>query len=976
MKNSTLLLSLLIISSALIAQENTSPTWRDFATKRNGGDLGINTVSDFSYAGYKYSNESIPSTSGWNTINVRDFGAIPGDSNFDDKGIQDAIDAAENSGSPTVILFESGRYRINEFGKDFRSIIISKNNVVLRGTGSGNGGTEIFSARPRLNGKRNVDDDDPYNDFALFIGPVIQKDARITGIQNEMKRGSFEVTVGSNSGLTVGQRIFIHHSDKNNLDDNGVSYPSTPTTDEWTNLNTNGIEVREAHVIKKIEGNKITFENPIYLNIPSDPAKNQLRVGDGVENVGLEDIRFTGNWPSYDENFIHHKPMDDTHDQGWRGVLFERVFNCWIRDCEFKDWNEAGQIKNSTAITIERVKLTGKRAHHTFFSTRGTNNLFKDMVDEKNDHHGLGFQSASCGNVILNHKLNPDQRTDLHGKNPYANLFDNVEGGILRDNGGAHRNHPNAGPYNTFWNFEHNDVSENNFEYNFWTLTSRKNWTYANPVFVGFTSPGDNVKLVNTGKNESQGTKVYPLSLYYAQLQLRKYGGFMSASNSKLGVKALRANDDKSSTFWTTGTGVANNWIMLDFGTPRTLNKIFVDERTSSIGDYRLEYWNESSNNWVNLKTGNGIGAKRTLTFASTTFTTIRLYVENKKSGSTNSGIEINTFGIGEILGVNQLPTVALTSPAEGEVFELGTDIKMVANANDSDGTIQKVNFKVDDAFYKQATELPYEETFTPSSIGTYKLGARAFDNVDGQTEASPVNITVVKQEPYANSPLQIPGVLQAENYDEGAQNISYNDNDPENKGASESNFRVNEGVDVGIGNGGNIVGWTVKDEWLEYTIDVNETVNYDMLLHYSSANGGGQLNMTVDGNLIKSISIPTTGSWDVYNTLNDQVALTQGEQILRLSIVVKGFNIDKIEFTKAVVSSTENQSTTTSFEVFPNPSEDGVFQLSHEAEWEVMDLDGKVILSGSTKKINLTNHASGIYLLKSNGKVLKLVKE
>lgn len=91
---------------------------------------------------------------------------------------------------------------------------------------------------------------------------------------------------------------------------------------------------------------------------------------------------------------------------------------------------------------------------------------------------------------------------------------------------------------------------------------------------------------------------------------------------------------------------------------------------------------------------------------------------------------------------VNKLPTVAITSPANNAVFEVGETITLSATASDSDGSIDRVNFKLDDGYFSNDRTAPYTGAFTPTTAGTYKIAAKAFDDKDESTEVF-VTITV-----------------------------------------------------------------------------------------------------------------------------------------------------------------------------------------------------------------------------------------
>lgn len=100
------------------------------------------------------------------------------------------------------------------------------------------------------------------------------------------------------------------------------------------------------------------------------------------------------------------------------------------------------------------------------------------------------------------------------------------------------------------------------------------------------------------------------------------------------------------------------------------------------------------------------------------------------------------TITINEVKRVNQEPTVTITSPLDGNIFQLGEAIDLGANATDPDGNLDKVNFKINDNFYRTDNQRPFTNSFTPDSPGTYKIAVRAFDK-EGLFVETFVTITV-----------------------------------------------------------------------------------------------------------------------------------------------------------------------------------------------------------------------------------------
>jgi len=92
---------------------------------------------------------------------------------------------------------------------------------------------------------------------------------------------------------------------------------------------------------------------------------------------------------------------------------------------------------------------------------------------------------------------------------------------------------------------------------------------------------------------------------------------------------------------------------------------------------------------------------------------------------------------------VNQLPTASITSPAANASFTAPANVVITANANDSDGTISKVEFFNGTFKIGEATSAPYTMTWSSVPAGTYNLTAVATDNQGGQGSSSAVTIKV-----------------------------------------------------------------------------------------------------------------------------------------------------------------------------------------------------------------------------------------
>jgi len=155
-------------------------------------------------------------------------------------------------------------------------------------------------------------------------------------------------------------------------------------------------------------------------------------------------------------------------------------------------------------------------------------------------------------------------------------------------------------------------------------------------------------------------------------------------------------------------------------------------------------------------------------------------------------------------------------------------------------------------------------------------------------------------QTPFGGTPWTIPGVVESEDFDNGGQGIAYNDSNPNSN--TGGRYRTNEGVDIAVANeGGHQIGWTVLGEWQEYTVNVATAGTYNAAIRYA-ANAGvtGAVRIEVNGaDLTGSVNLPVTGGWQTFQTVNTELNLNVGEQVIRIVTVTAGINLNKITFTQ-----------------------------------------------------------------------------
>jgi hypothetical protein len=112
----------------------------------------------------------------------------------------------------------------------------------------------------------------------------------------------------------------------------------------------------------------------------------------------------------------------------------------------------------------------------------------------------------------------------------------------------------------------------------------------------------------------------------------------------------------------------------------------------------------------------------------------------------------LGSVGTSNAVGISVMndapPSVALTTPTNGQSFYIGQPIAFAATASDADGTVSKVEFLADGAVIAIVASTPYAFTWTGAMVGTHALTARATDNLGVATTSATATITVAANNP------------------------------------------------------------------------------------------------------------------------------------------------------------------------------------------------------------------------------------
>ncbi len=349
-------------------------------------------LPDFSYAGYKNGEKEIPTLPNKIKLNP-----IEGDNTAH---IQAAIDVLaskplEANGFRGAVYLSAGLYKI------FGQIHIHASGIVLRGAGNG----EFPSSNTILYG---VGDSIAERELIVF-GPLKEKNPKMLNFDkvqpakstyikdNIVAVGSRSFEVADASFFELGQRIVIGHTcTKKWLE--AVNYGDTEGNKAWQEGQHPIIYDRR---IKKIVGNKITIDAPIFYTLNRQLATTHVYpyppFRKVINHVGIENLRIDSSYEHpEDENHVHNS------------VIFRMCEDAWATKCVATHFVRAGfgvefsrQVSILNCQALDPIsKIEGARRYNFEFRQGAQLVLVQDCYARNGRHHFVGGRSTCSGNVV------------------------------------------------------------------------------------------------------------------------------------------------------------------------------------------------------------------------------------------------------------------------------------------------------------------------------------------------------------------------------------------------------------------------------------------------------------------------------------------------------------------------------------------------------------------------------------------------
>ena len=277
-------------------------------------------------------------------------------------------------------------------------------------------------------------------------------------------------------------------------------------------------------------------------------------------------------------------------------------------------------------------------------------------------------------------------------------------------------------------------------------LTNNPNQTpeqYAYAHVVHVDDEGSRTGIVTMAAINTTKWDYYWIPAYNALAQKLKHKAGTEGSNIQ---NALSAAVSADSSYWSTGKDVADIAVQLK----------------SSVSDPEILYWadrlleNSTSSQGVGVNTcvinsyDTDTSGKK-LTMAETTSTSevdssFYIFIENQWDEMLNQ-----VYNVGTDVNNNE-PTVAIDSPSDGaKIAKADGTVTITGTAADSDGTVQKVQVKIDRDDWIDATgttSWSYTWDLTNVSLGWHHIMARSYDGTDFSEYWPSIDVEIIPNSP------------------------------------------------------------------------------------------------------------------------------------------------------------------------------------------------------------------------------------
>lgn len=528
-------------------------------------------IQDFSYAGYKRGEKSIPNVVG-PIFDVTAYGADPYGTKDSTIAIQNAIDAcsAVSTTGGGVVYLPAGQYRVSPQGDDIEyCLYISNSNIVLRGAGTAQ--TFLLCTSYKMRGKS-----------VIVVSPARKpKMGTIQSIRADLLGPTFRIPVDA-SLFVPGDIVSLQWTFTNEwiIENRQETW--------WNDTNgrpSNAVYLREIIATNPTEG-WIEIDVPTRYTMKMRDGASVRTIRGLLTNVGIESFSIgnlphpgAGGWGNGDFN-LPDKPAYDVHNSKLIQLVHGR--DCWISSVHSYQaidrffltchmLSNGMDLVRSSHVTVQNCQLRrpqygggGGNGYMYRFSYCNECLILNCIADFS--RHGFSFfHAGTSGNVLLQCQDRETKRatgstgssgyvtsgsgSDNHMHFCHSNLWDQCQA-VNSYWIASHRLATGSVPHGVtssqgvFWNTIGNGtryttiVTSEQLNYGYVIGTSGTQSGATNPT-AGNTDPPDHLEGIGMGAN------LIPPSLYIDQVKRRLAGGSTISSRLFAEGRILAASATK-----------------------------------------------------------------------------------------------------------------------------------------------------------------------------------------------------------------------------------------------------------------------------------------------------------------------------------------------------------------------------------------------------------------------------------------------
>jgi hypothetical protein len=436
-----ILAALFVIASATTHQSSSPSRTKIWGIA--GESWNKDLLLDWSFSGYANKERSSYLEPPF-AANVLDFGAVSDGEADCTEPFRAAIEHVSNIGGGTIVIPE-GKYRIT------KRLVLNKNNVVLKGEGSGSilYFPHSLSHIDGVNVDKHIQSGDMQSPYAWRDG-VLQiagldpgsqdRSSGSTGwVVRDSKMGERHLILDSTHGLAPGQWIRVLQSDTGGSLTSylyGTDYDKMAallaSEEDCEPTCASGISnekdlVRWATRILSIEENNVVvLQRSLPMDVsPGWNARLMAIPASMPKENGIRDLTV---------EFATSKASKHHHDEGYNAILVSNAVNAFVSNVTIRNADQGILVQRSQMVSIEGVTIETTKSRrtaqvpwegHLGVGLYDSSDVEVGSFDIRGEYlHDLSVRGGIM--CVFHHGKGVNLRLDTHRSAPYGILFSDI----------------------------------------------------------------------------------------------------------------------------------------------------------------------------------------------------------------------------------------------------------------------------------------------------------------------------------------------------------------------------------------------------------------------------------------------------------------------------------------------------------------------------------------------------------------------